>query len=60
MRKPPAIVNVHTSAGLCNGISNILTAFMNKTQLIIGAGIQTREMLLMEPVAIKPTIPPLL
>ncbi|MDR6433926.1 benzoylformate decarboxylase [Brucella pseudogrignonensis] len=47
--RKPAIVNVHTSAGLCNGMSNILTAFMNKTPLIITAGNQTREMLLMEP-----------
>ena len=44
-----AIVNVHTSAGLSNGMSNILTAFQNKTPLIITAGNQTRDMLLMEP-----------
>lgn len=43
------LVNVHTSAGLCNAMSNILTASMNKTPLIITAGNQTREMLLMEP-----------
>lgn len=47
--RKPAIVNVHTSAGLCNAMSNILSAFMNKTPLIITAGNQTREMLLMEP-----------
>lgn len=45
----PAIVNVHTSAGLSNAMSNILTASMNHTPLIITAGNQTREMLLMEP-----------
>ena len=45
----PAIVNVHTSAGLSNAMSNILTAYMNRTPLIITAGNQTREMLLMEP-----------
>ncbi|OZI74963.1 benzoylformate decarboxylase [Bordetella genomosp. 12] len=45
----PAIVNVHTSAGLSNAMSNILTASQNKTPLIITAGNQTREMLLMEP-----------
>jgi len=44
-----ALVNVHTSAGLCNAMSNIMTAFMNKTPLIISAGNQTREMLLSEP-----------
>lgn len=45
----PALVNVHTSAGLCNAMSNILSARMNQTPLIITAGNQTREMLLMEP-----------
>ena len=48
MRKV-AMVNLHTSAGLSNGMSNILTAYMNRTPLIITAGNQTREMLLMEP-----------
>ena len=48
MRKP-AIVNVHTAAGLSNAMSNILTASLNKTPLIITAGNQTRDMLLMEP-----------
>ncbi|MHC5225381.1 benzoylformate decarboxylase [Ignatzschineria sp. LJL83] len=47
--RKPALVNVHTSAGLSNAMSNILTAFQNKTPLIITAGNQTREMLLMEP-----------
>lgn len=47
--RTPAIVNVHTSAGLSNAMSNILTAYMNRTPLIITAGNQTREMLLMEP-----------
>lgn len=45
----PAIVNVHTSAGLSNAMSNILTAYQNRTPLIITAGNQTRDMLLMEP-----------
>lgn len=47
--RKPALVNVHTSAGLSNAMSNIMTAAMNKTPLIITAGQQTREMLLMEP-----------
>ncbi|OAT38266.1 benzoylformate decarboxylase [Proteus myxofaciens] len=47
--RKPAIVNVHTSAGLSNSMSNIMTAAQNKTPLIITAGNQTREMLLMEP-----------
>lgn len=56
----PAIVNVHTSAGLSNAMSNILTASMNRTPLIITAGNQTREMLLMEPwlTNIEPTMLP--
>ncbi len=48
MRRP-ALVNVHTGAGLGNAMGNLLTAFQNKTPLIVTAGQQTREMLLMEP-----------
>jgi benzoylformate decarboxylase len=44
----PALVNLHTTA-TANGIGNIATAFQNKTPLIVTAGQQTREMLLMEP-----------
>lgn len=56
----PAIVNVHTSAGLSNAMSNILTASMNRTPLIVTAGNQTRDMLLMEPwlTNIEPTVLP--
>src|SRR6204780_3958504 len=45
----PALVNVHTGAGLGNAMGNLLTAFQNKTPLIVTACQQTREMLLMEP-----------
>ncbi|MFW8564884.1 benzoylformate decarboxylase [Orrella sp. 11846] len=45
----PVLVNVHTAAGLSNAMSNIMTARMNKTPLIITAGNQTRNMLLMDP-----------
>ena len=45
----PALVNLHTSAGTGNGMGNIMTAFLNKTPLIVTAGQQTREMLLCEP-----------
>ena len=45
----PALVNLHTSAGTGNGMCNIMTAFLNKTPLIITAGQQTREMILCEP-----------
>jgi benzoylformate decarboxylase len=45
----PALVNVHTGAGLGNAMGNLLTAFQNKTPLIVTAGQQTRDMVLMEP-----------
>lgn len=47
--KRPAFVNLHTSAGTGNAMCNIMTAFQNKTPLIITAGQQTREMILGEP-----------
>jgi benzoylformate decarboxylase len=47
--RQPALVNVHTGAGLGNAMGNLITAFQNKTPLIVTAGQQTREMLLMEP-----------
>lgn len=45
----PALVNLHSSAGTGNGMGNIMTAFLNKTPLIITAGQQTREMILCDP-----------
>jgi benzoylformate decarboxylase len=47
--RQPALVNLHTGAGLGNGMGSLLTAFQNKTPLIVTAGQQTREMLLLEP-----------
>lgn len=47
--KKPVIVNLHTGAGMGNAMGCILTAYINKTPLIITAGQQTREMLLFEP-----------
>ncbi|MGA7579644.1 MAG: benzoylformate decarboxylase [Desulfobaccales bacterium] len=47
--RKPVMVNVHTGAGLGNAMGCILTAYQNKTPLIITAGQQTREMLLLEP-----------
>lgn len=47
--RQPALVNVHTAAGLGNAMGNLVTAFLNRTPLIVTAGQQTREMLLMEP-----------
>jgi len=45
----PALVNVHTGPGLGNAMGNLMTASLNKTPIIVTAGQQTREMLLMEP-----------
>lgn len=45
----PALVNLHTSAGTGNAMGNIMTAFLNKTALIITAGQQTRDMILCDP-----------
>ena len=47
--RKPVIVNVHTGAGMGNAMGCILTAYQNKTPLIITAGQQIREMLLLEP-----------
>jgi benzoylformate decarboxylase len=44
----PALLNLHTTA-TANAMGNLATAFQNKTPLIVTAGQQTREMLLMEP-----------
>src|SRR4051794_21854774 len=45
----PALVNLHTGAGVGNAMGNLGTAFQNKTPLIVTAGPQTREMLPLEP-----------
>ncbi len=45
----PAMVNLHTAAGTGHAIGNLICAYMNKTPLIVTAGQQTREMLLLEP-----------
>lgn len=47
--KHPVLVNLHTNAGVGNGMGNIMTAFQNKTPLIITAGQQTREMIIGDP-----------
>ncbi len=44
--KKPVLVNLHSGAGTGNGMCNIMTAFQNKTPLIITAGQQTRQMVL--------------
>ncbi|RIV34591.1 benzoylformate decarboxylase [Micromonospora radicis] len=45
----PAHVNLHTAPGTGNAMGNIVTAWHNRTPLIVTAGQQTREMLLLEP-----------
>jgi benzoylformate decarboxylase len=45
----PAHVNLHTAPGIGNGMGNLVTAWHNKTPLIVTAGQQTRAMLLIEP-----------
>jgi benzoylformate decarboxylase len=47
--KKPVFVNLHSGAGTGNGMCAIMTAFQNKTPLIITAGQQTREMVLGDP-----------
>jgi len=45
----PALVNLHTVAGVGHAMGNLICAHYNKTPLIVTAGQQTREMLLLEP-----------
>jgi benzoylformate decarboxylase len=42
-------LNLHTAAGTGNGMGNITTAWDSRRPMIIPAGQQTREMLLIEP-----------
>ncbi|GCE22404.1 benzoylformate decarboxylase [Dictyobacter kobayashii] len=44
-----ALVNLHTAPGVGNAMGNIVTAFHNRSPLIITAGQQTREMMALEP-----------
>ena len=48
-QRKPVVVSLHTSAGTGNGMGNIMSAFLNKTPLIVIAGQQTRQMLIGEP-----------
>ena len=45
----PALVNVHTAAGMGNAMGNLVAAAKGNTPLIVTAGQQTREMVLCEP-----------
>ncbi|RBP15564.1 benzoylformate decarboxylase [Roseiarcus fermentans] len=56
--RKPVLVNLHTGAGTGNAMGAIVSASLNKTPLIITAGQQTRQMLLIEPLLtnIDPTV----
>ena len=45
----PAIVNLHSAAGVGNAMGNIFTACLNRTPLIITAGQQARSILPFDP-----------
>ncbi|GHH88725.1 benzoylformate decarboxylase [Streptomyces sulfonofaciens] len=45
----PALVNVHSSAGLGNSLGSLVSAYHSHTPLIVTAGQQHREMLIGEP-----------
>ena len=44
-----AFVNLHTAAGVGNGMGALVTAWHNRTPLVVTAGQQTRQMLALEP-----------
>jgi benzoylformate decarboxylase len=45
----PALVNVHSSAGLGNAVGNLVAAYHGNTPLIITSGQQHRELVIGEP-----------
>jgi benzoylformate decarboxylase len=45
----PALVNLHTAAGMGNAMGSLVAAYRANTPLIVTAGQQTREMLLCDP-----------
>ena len=47
--RKPAHVNLHTAPGTGNGMGSLITAWHNRTPLIVTAGQQTRMMSLIEP-----------
>lgn len=51
----PALVNLHTAAGLGNAMGALGSAAENRTPLVVTAGQQTREMLLLEPWLVNPS-----
>src|SRR5690348_8853837 len=45
----PALVNVHSSAGLGNAVGNLVAAYHAHTPLVVTSGQQHREMVIGEP-----------
>ncbi len=45
----PALVNLHTSAGTGNAMGSLVAAYKGNTPLIVTAGQQTREMVVVDP-----------
>jgi benzoylformate decarboxylase len=45
----PALVNLHTAAGMGNAMGSLVAAYRANTPLIVTAGHQTCEMLLCDP-----------
>ncbi|GAA4792620.1 benzoylformate decarboxylase [Actinomycetospora chlora] len=45
----PALVNLHSAAGVGHGLGNVFTAFRNRTPLVLVAGQQARSLLTGEP-----------
>nr|WP_307874770.1 benzoylformate decarboxylase [Frankia nepalensis] len=45
----PALVNLHSSAGVGNAVGNLVTAYHGHTPLVVTSGQQHREMLIGEP-----------
>ncbi|ROT33141.1 benzoylformate decarboxylase [Micromonospora sp. HM5-17] len=56
----PVHVNLHTAPGTGNGMGSLVTAWHNKTPMIVTAGQQTRTMSLFEPMLtnLRPTLLP--
>jgi benzoylformate decarboxylase len=45
----PALVNLHTAAGLGNAMGSLVAAYQGRTPIVVTAGQQIREMLIHEP-----------
>src|SRR3954464_1265834 len=47
--RSPALVSLHSAAGVGHGLGNVFTAFRNRTPLVLVAGQQARSLLVGEP-----------